>query len=519
MPPHFSKGCSPCRARKVKCDEHRPSCRRCIRRGDLCSGYRDPVSLLFRDETEKAQKLSMRRRASMQNFSSSSSSSQDSPVTVTSQTTQSSAHDHTSLSSVEVSDFNLDKLYPWVKATPTALESSIEEQAVSQFLRTSLPGFLEYLPCLFEEVNTDRRVALRWAVYATSYASMSNDQDSEALGDKALHCYGQALSTLVEALAKPEGKADDYILMTVVILDLFEAIHLKNPLSRGSHAQGMAQILRLRGHDQFYDPRSWSLFRLAHHRIQKQQLAFSQEPLPESIDWFNSLNEMLPYVQNEKDNLEISKTCKRARDLRQRLDNTDFPITEVLDMVEEIQQLDRTTESWRDGPQWKYKIIHRSDVIGDKQTIAVLNLPEFIQLHRDVWIAYEWNYHRTARILLHEQLLRCLHRLDDRYPDCSENLQKALEAFKRDSVETVRALADAVLATVPQSLGDIDHEGRASGTSTCNAVGAYFLLWSIKVVKRTPSATVQQNAFAQDIFDRIRECTGMKSSLGHLSNI
>lgn len=37
--------------------------------------------------------------------------------------------------------------------------------------------------------------------------------------------------------------------------------------SNSSHVQGIAHILRLRGHEQFNDPRSWSLFRLAHHRI------------------------------------------------------------------------------------------------------------------------------------------------------------------------------------------------------------------------------------------------------------
>lgn len=35
----------------------------------------------------------------------------------------------------------------------------------------------------------------------------------------------------------------------------------------GSHVQGMAHILRLRGHEQFHDPRGWGLFRLAHHRL------------------------------------------------------------------------------------------------------------------------------------------------------------------------------------------------------------------------------------------------------------
>lgn len=42
---------------------------------------------------------------------------------------------------------------------------------------------------------------------------------------------------------------------------------MPDSLTTGSHAQGMAHILRLRGHAQFYDPRGWGLFRLAHHRL------------------------------------------------------------------------------------------------------------------------------------------------------------------------------------------------------------------------------------------------------------
>ena len=86
----------------------------------------------------------------------------------------------------------------------------------------SAPGFLEYLPGLFEEVNTKGRLALRWAVRAAGYASLSNDKDNPTLGNSALQCYGRALSTLSEALADVRTAPDDYVLMTVVVLDLFE---------------------------------------------------------------------------------------------------------------------------------------------------------------------------------------------------------------------------------------------------------------------------------------------------------
>lgn len=63
---------------------------------------------------------------------------------------------------------------------------------------------------------------MRWAVRAVAYANLSSEQSSVALGNKALHCYGLSLSALSESLADPKRAPDDYTLMTVVVLDLFE---------------------------------------------------------------------------------------------------------------------------------------------------------------------------------------------------------------------------------------------------------------------------------------------------------
>ena len=87
---------------------------------------------------------------------------------------------------------------------------------------SSSPGFLEHLPCLFEEVKTEGKSALRWAVRAAAHASLSNDQGNTTLSNIALRCYGRALSALGESLADTQAVPDDYTLMTVVVLDLFE---------------------------------------------------------------------------------------------------------------------------------------------------------------------------------------------------------------------------------------------------------------------------------------------------------
>ena len=224
-----------------QCDEGRPSCRRCIQRNEICNGYRDEASLIFRNENEKAARESVRRRASTESFSLSSTSSQvtERPSSTLSQLTGiprvrrgiSGANDPSDLSPAEIPSLTLPNPYPWAKAVPEASVPSAEDRAVSQFFEkyvmypsnhSSSPGFLEQLPGLFNEVNVEGRLALRWAVRAAAYASLSTEQSSAPLGKKALQCYGLALSALAESLADTRVAPDDHVLMTVVVLDLFE---------------------------------------------------------------------------------------------------------------------------------------------------------------------------------------------------------------------------------------------------------------------------------------------------------
>lgn len=383
----------------------------------------------------------------------------------------------------------------------------------------SSPGFLEHLPSLFKDVQVEGRLALRWAVRAASYASLSAESESPTIGNKALQCYGLALTALAEALADTKREPDDYVLMTVVVLDMFESIHLKDQAALGSHTGGIAGILRLRGPDQIYGSRGWSMFRLSHHRLQKQQLAFGQPPLPESEKWLDSLNGELPDVRIEKNNHQISKTCDKARKVLKKINSDEHSVDQILEMMGEMHEVDQVSLSWRAGPEWSYKTIHRSEILDPN----IPSLPDLIQLHQDVWIAYEWNYYRTGRIILHKHLLQCLDRLETLCSGSSSDVLDNILSYKEISLVVIRSMIDEVLSTVPQSLGDIDHEGRVLGSarriSICTGIGGYFLLWPIRTIKSLPLATTEQTLFAKKVFERIRDCTGMKTALGDASNV
>jgi hypothetical protein len=136
-----------------------------------------------------------------------------------------------SLAPEEAATIKLKHPHPWLKEQPTEVQASLEEHIVDQFMeryviypcnQTSSPGFLEHLPSMVKEVNIDGRYALRWAVQAAANADVSKNQDSDLLATKAFYCYGMSLKSLSDSLAEPGKVPDDYDLMTVVVLDIFE---------------------------------------------------------------------------------------------------------------------------------------------------------------------------------------------------------------------------------------------------------------------------------------------------------
>lgn len=299
----------------------------------------------------------------------------------------------------------------------------------------------------------------------------------------------------------------------------------------------MAQLLRLRGSDLVYRSRGWSLFRLAHHRIvrtqssqwlfltnttkQKHRLAYGMWHLPETSYLLKELNESEPSVRLEKNADEISETCKRARALLDLITAGRLPAATIVDMIKELHLSDKEAVSWRQTSQWSFTSLTVSER-PDLSSVA-RGITEAIQLHSDVWMAYEWNYHRAARIIFLQQLLQCSKAaLEIR--DLEEVDGQILNCTIIECISTIQWLADEFLATVPQSFGDINHMGRLhdckDGPPRCRAIGGYLLLWPTRIVKAEMSATsVDQKERAWRVFERIRECTGMKDLLGDNSII
>lgn len=291
----------------------------------------------------------------------------------------------------------------------------------------------------------------------------------------------------------------------------------------------MSQLLRKRGHEQLYDARGWSLFRLAHHRLQMQSLAFNITPTTNSDDLLDVLNDKMCFVKLEKDVTRISSVCAKGRSLRGQLQANETGAAELLNLVREMHSLDQEAVAWRQGPEWSYATLQCSDLTPAGDDAVLSTFPDAVHIHSDIWTAYEWNYHHTSRILMHKQLLACLHRAATQDPDMdhtASSMAPLLVPLEVESISIIQSLTAKVLATVPQMMGDIDHTGQVrkadSPAPRCRAIGSYFLLWPIKILKGhilIDIITEEQRQSAAVVFDRIREYTGMKDLLGDASII
>lgn len=241
----------------------------------------------------------------------------------------------------------------------------------------------------------------------------------------------------------------------------------------------------------------------------------------DTAHWLNQLNDDEVHVRLEKNKNDISDTCKRARVLLDLIDAGGLSAATIVDMIKELHLLDQRAVSWRQTSEWSFKNVAVS-VRPDLEP-ASRGITNTLQLHPDIWMAYEWNYHRAARIVFLEQLLKCSSAaLEATYLDDAE--EKTLTGTIAECTSTTQWLADEILATVPQTLGDVNHMGQAhdvnDGPPRCRAIGGYLLLWPIRTCKgQTFATTSEQKERAWRVFARIRDYTGMKATLGDKSII
>jgi hypothetical protein len=212
--PKRSAGCFECRKRKVRCDETKPECNTCLRRGTTCPGYRPTQSFIlhkFNDQTERPAIIredENRYRYANQQNSEDPDAADSNEGTVGHLKPGNGAHIVRQVSPIAIERVQhigsfLDLFLPKTEANSMPPPSA---------LMLALPS----LPATSS--------ALLAAIDALSAAQLAVNNRNYPLINRSRSLYGGALTQMLNAIQTPASAMEDETLLATYLLTLYEVI-------------------------------------------------------------------------------------------------------------------------------------------------------------------------------------------------------------------------------------------------------------------------------------------------------
>ena len=220
--PKRSAGCFECRKRKVRCDETKPECNTCLRRGTKCPGYRPTQSFILHTFNEGTERPGLIREDE-DRYKFANLSSEGSPPAVV----------QLKGSQEREVDAPLPK-----QVSPAAIE---RVQFLGTFLSLYLPrwegdvltppsALILHLP----QLPASRQVMLA-ALDALSMAQLAVDNKNYPLMNRTRSLYGTALSQLLTAITESDSSKEDETMLATYLLGLYEVITYERDTCRSEY--------------------------------------------------------------------------------------------------------------------------------------------------------------------------------------------------------------------------------------------------------------------------------------------
>ncbi|KAJ1711705.1 hypothetical protein NYO67_6146 [Aspergillus flavus] len=216
--PFKSTGCNTCRRRKVKCDEAKPECLRCVKNGHVCTGYERSRVFIHKSSNameDGAQKFTRRPKALLNDL-------------ITHQ---------------------VDQVEPGVPQLNTNVE--VRSQLFQSFIDRYLPqsqyirdrtgkNILQTLPDL-----SGSSLLIDKAVVALSTAFLAKQNQDRHLLQNSTKIYGNAIQMLYGKISSGRALGKD-VLYTTIIFQIYELINCSPPGFGAwiAHVQGSSAIIK-----------------------------------------------------------------------------------------------------------------------------------------------------------------------------------------------------------------------------------------------------------------------------------
>lgn len=265
-------------------------------------------------------------------------------------------------------------------------------------------------------------------------------------------------------------------------------MHHKRSEPLGPHSTGLIHLLRVRGDEQFFAAQSFSLWRIAHHRLQARQILLREMPQPEQAVWISKLNDRQPDLHITTHVYQISKLCAEAQEI------INDPSKDAERFLSQVAELIKDCEDWaNDLPtQWKAKFITNETDLALKE----------LSLHHDIWLAYMLNFHNASRICMREAYLDVITHRRNLYSDQD----------RQGTIDVIAQLALSLLETMPQLLGLVDFQGQPrrsewdlTGSKIGKGIGGFFAIYSLFAIRACKYTKLQHQNLAEELWNWIHD--------------
>ncbi|KAI9167330.1 SAGA-associated factor 73 [Paramyrothecium foliicola] len=435
-----------------QCDKLRPDCSQCVRVGKKCPGYRDQLSLMFRDESSKViQKAHAQwgvgegpNDSSSSSPSSSSSTSSNSPKS----TSSTQASPNVSLSAPvrrfsTASTASSTSVAPVVRIIPP-VTPSLDDQGVDFFVNRYIIGHPDE-PRTAEEFKMaewSADPALRDVMVAVGLAGLSNlkADKQQSLFQLARERYGKALRSTGQLVQSRRAPSLEVTMRAVVSLAMFELVKGEDLDINNVHVHIMGGVALMRSwcpipNTAFGGVRA--LYQLSYTMFVSAHMTGTQLP-PVFHDWMAFGRALQADVDIPATDLGvlISQFVDLSSIIRNRIFIDGHAST--ASTIQQLFAIDQSLEQWESslhGP-WLYRT-KRDPTLPSKAVFQ-----GDYHIYHDMWFARIWNHYRWARLLVNETIVEMV----ENYPLSSN----AIESYdKAVHLGRVRTLARDLLVSIP----------------------------------------------------------------------
>ncbi|KAL4800852.1 hypothetical protein BDV19DRAFT_3607 [Aspergillus venezuelensis] len=377
---------------------------------------------------------------------------------------------------------------------PNCISQALNDRAVEYFLITNtfrnddkLRGFYEYLPS-FNDTQSGKEVSL--SLTAAALAAYGNRFGHSEVLDRARHYYGRSLRSVNRALQSPVDAATDDTMISILLLNTFEGLTSEGPTSMAyseGHMKGELMVLNLRGESVMKTRHGLQIFQHMSRCIITYCVIRPTRVPPDVI---------------------------RLRRLAAKYMDTSDPAWMVEEMMIELASFHTDVS---DGVLADLQSIINVALKLDEQLCTLqASLPPITDtkatqssttiesqagsyMYPDLWTVYIWNYVRTCRLRLQNEVVvqlsqQCGHLSSPTIEDQGLLLQ---------SRGTMEGLIFEICASVQQYEGNFLADRRNTyatsgvGGPVPVVAGVYFLLWPLLIAGTMTASGTQRDWIVQ----------------------